>query len=114
VHLCYVDDSGDSNAGVTYTALLIPDREWSPLLSRWLLARKSIQERFQIAKKTELHAVNLMAGRGYSLGSGRRARSQGSEASAQHHLPRHDPRNPGRGNPRDDCREERGEPNRYL
>lgn len=67
MHLCYVDDSGNSKEGVTYTALLVPEQEWSPLLDRWLTARRSIQERFLVKKKTELHAVNLIGGRGYVI-----------------------------------------------
>lgn len=67
MHLCYVDDSGNSKEGVTYTALLVPEQEWSPLLDRWLTARKSIQERFSVKKKTELHAVNLIGGQGYVI-----------------------------------------------
>lgn len=67
VHLCYIDDSGNSKEGVTYTALLIPEQQWSPLLDRWLTARASIQERFLIKKKTELHAVELIGNRGYVI-----------------------------------------------
>lgn len=67
MHLCYIDDSGNSKEGVTYTALLVPEQEWSPLLDRWLAARASIQERFLVKKKTELHAVELIGGRGYVI-----------------------------------------------
>lgn len=65
VHLCYIDDSGNSKEGVTYTALVVPEREWSPLLDRWLTARASVHERFLVKKKSELHAVTLIGGQGY-------------------------------------------------
>ncbi|MBM4515519.1 DUF3800 domain-containing protein [Rhodococcus hoagii] len=48
---------------MTYTALLVRDREWSPLLERWIGARRSISSRFGISKNAELHASPLMGGR---------------------------------------------------
>jgi hypothetical protein len=64
VHLCYIDDSGDSKHGVTLTGLLVEDVHWSTLLDAWLEGRRAIHREFRVPKTVELHAVELYKGRG--------------------------------------------------
>ncbi|WP_308202080.1 DUF3800 domain-containing protein [Rathayibacter rubneri] len=82
MHLCYVDDSGDSRHGVTLTGLIVEDREWSGLLNAWLAGRRAIHREFGVLKTAELHATKLYKGRGQfcetlaqnaSFGTGKRA-----------------------------------------
>jgi len=64
VHLCYVDDSGDSKHGVTLTGLLVEDAHWSTVLNAWLGGRRAIHREFGVPKTAELHATKLFKGRG--------------------------------------------------
>ena len=64
VHICYVDDSGDSKHGVTLTGLLIEDRDWSGVLEAWLDGRRDLHREFGVPKTAELHATKLYKGRG--------------------------------------------------
>lgn len=64
MHLCYVDDSGESRHGTTLTALLVEDSKWSTLLSAWLDGRREIHNLFGVPKTRELHATELYKGRG--------------------------------------------------
>lgn len=64
MHLCYVDDSGDSKRGSSLPALIIQDRSWALTLEAWLAARRKIHQDFGVPKKKELHAVQLYKHRG--------------------------------------------------
>lgn len=64
MHLCYLDDSGDSRNGVTITALLIEERQWSAVLNAWLDGRRAIHREFGVLKRSEIHANDLYKGRG--------------------------------------------------
>jgi hypothetical protein len=64
VHLCYVDDSGDSRRGVLLTALIIDASQWSDALDAWLGGRREIHRIFGVPKVRELHANELYKGRG--------------------------------------------------
>ncbi|KZE88432.1 DUF3800 domain-containing protein [Microbacterium sp. TNHR37B] len=64
MHLCYLDDSGDSRHGVTITALIIEDRNWSSTLDAWLEGRRAIHREFGVLKHSEVHASALYKGRG--------------------------------------------------
>ncbi|GAA4719282.1 hypothetical protein GCM10023216_04880 [Isoptericola chiayiensis] len=64
MHLCYVDDSGDSKNGTTLSALMVPVERWSGLLESWLQGRRDIHRQFGVGKNTELHANLLYKGRG--------------------------------------------------
>lgn len=64
MHLCYVDDSGDSKNGTTLTALIVEDRHWRGLLSTWLEGRRELHAEFGVAKNTELHTFKLLKNRG--------------------------------------------------
>lgn len=63
VHLCYVDDSGDSKRGTTLTALMIEAHDWSSVLNAWLDGRRAIHKEFGVPKTKELHASDLYKGR---------------------------------------------------
>lgn len=63
MHLCYIDDSGDSKHGVTLTALLIEEHNWSSVLACWLEGRRAVYNEFRVLKKSELHANHLYKGR---------------------------------------------------
>ncbi|ANF32272.1 hypothetical protein A0130_11845 [Leifsonia xyli] len=64
MHLCYVDDSGDSRRGVLLTALIIEDVQWTRCLQAWLEGRRAIHRAFGVPKARELHASELYKGRG--------------------------------------------------
>ncbi|MGO4301985.1 DUF3800 domain-containing protein [Leifsonia sp. RAF41] len=64
MHLCYVDDSGDSRRGVLLTALIVEDSNWSRTLRAWLIGRREIHRVFGVPKLRELHANQLYKGRG--------------------------------------------------
>jgi len=64
MYLCYLDDSGDSKHGVTITALVIKDRNWSATLNAWLRGRRAIHREFGVLKHGEVHANGLYKGRG--------------------------------------------------
>ena len=64
MYLCYLDDSGDSKHGVTITALVIEDRNWSSTLDAWLSGRRAIHREFGVIKHREVHANDLYKGRG--------------------------------------------------
>jgi hypothetical protein len=64
MHLCYIDDSGDSRHGSTLTALIVEEQHWSGLLEAWLTGRRAIHQTFGVPKKRELHALELYKGRG--------------------------------------------------
>lgn len=64
MHLCCLDDSGDSRNGVTITALLIEERQWSAVLNAWLDGRRAIHREFGVLKRSEIHANDLYKGRG--------------------------------------------------
>ena len=64
MHLCYIDDSGDSDHGVILTALIIEDVRWSEVLDAWLEGRRQIHREFHVPKLKELHANTLYKGRG--------------------------------------------------
>lgn len=59
MHLCYLEDSGDSKHGVTITALIIEDRDWSAVLDAWLNGRRTIHKQFRVPKNSEIHANEL-------------------------------------------------------
>lgn len=63
MHLCYIDDSGDSKHGVTLTALLIAEKDWSSVLAFWLRGRREIFNEFGVLKNREIHANHLYKGR---------------------------------------------------
>jgi len=64
MHLCYIDDSGDSRHGVVLTALVIEESSWSDNLRVWLEGRRAIHREFGVPKAKELHANKLYKGRG--------------------------------------------------
>jgi hypothetical protein len=64
VHLCYVDDSGHPQKGITLTALIIEDVRWTEVLGAWLEGRRVLHREFGVPKLKELHAVKLYKGRG--------------------------------------------------
>lgn len=64
MHLCYVDDSGDSLNGTTLTALIVEDKNWSGLLDAWLQGRRDLHQQFGVAKTKEIHANTLYKKRG--------------------------------------------------
>lgn len=64
VHLCYIDDSGDSRHGVILTALIIHESDWAENLESWLQGRREIHREFGVPKTRELHANKLYKGRG--------------------------------------------------
>ncbi|MCJ1709531.1 DUF3800 domain-containing protein [Microbacterium sp. VKM Ac-2923] len=64
MHLCYIDDSGHPQTGITLTALLIGEDHWNQVLSAWLDGRREIHREFGVPKTAELHAVKLYKGRG--------------------------------------------------
>ncbi|WP_207795489.1 DUF3800 domain-containing protein [Cryobacterium zongtaii] len=64
VHLCYVDDSGDSKNGTTLTAVIVEDKHWSALLDAWLEGRREVHRLFGVGKNLEIHAHKLYKGRG--------------------------------------------------
>lgn len=64
MHLCYVDDSGDSRHGTTLTALIVEDAHWTSVLDAWLSGRREIHRAFGVPKLRELHANELYKGRG--------------------------------------------------
>jgi hypothetical protein len=64
VHLCYVDDSGDSRSGTILSALLVEPQHWAGLLDVWLGARREIHRLSGVAKTRELHANALYKRRG--------------------------------------------------
>lgn len=59
MHLCYVDDSGESRSGVTLTALLVSADKWSALLDSWLEGRREIYRQFGVPKTRELQESPL-------------------------------------------------------
>nr|WP_202453109.1 DUF3800 domain-containing protein [Streptomyces sp. SID4913] len=63
VYFCYADDSG-ADQGRTLTGLLIPEEGWSDLLHHWLEGRRKLEEEWGVPKNTELHASQLVKGRG--------------------------------------------------
>lgn len=69
MYLCYLDDSGDSRRGVTITALLIEERDWTTVLEAWLQGRREIHQHFGVLKRSEIHANDLYKGRGRFCGS---------------------------------------------
>jgi hypothetical protein len=62
-YVAYIDDSGDAFTAV-YTALLIPVEQWSQTLAEWLELRKKFYEGYLIPANFELHATDLLAGKG--------------------------------------------------
>ena len=62
-YIAYIDDSGDDHTAV-YTALLIPIERWSETLGDWLSFRANLYEAFKIPASFELHATELLAGKG--------------------------------------------------
>ena len=64
MHLCYVDDSGDARRGTTLSAILVEERHWTGLLDAWLEGRRQIHRTFGVPKTRELHANELLKGRG--------------------------------------------------
>ena len=64
MHLVYVDDSGDAKHGTMLSALIVAERNWSPLLEAWLSGRRAINDAFGVRKHAELHANQLFKGRG--------------------------------------------------
>lgn len=65
MHLCYIDDSGDSRSGTTLTALMVHDYSWAALLDAWLQGRREIHGLFGVPKSRELHSTELYKGRGH-------------------------------------------------
>lgn len=64
MHLCYVDESGDSRHGTLLTAVLVENQHWSGLLGAWLQGRREIHKAFGVPKTKEIHANQLYKGRG--------------------------------------------------
>ena len=62
-YIAYIDDSGDENTAV-YTALLIPAEKWNLTLGKWLSFRKQLYDGYSIPADFELHATELLAGKG--------------------------------------------------
>ncbi|MEK8143774.1 DUF3800 domain-containing protein [Streptomyces sp. M10(2022)] len=63
MYFCYADDSG-ADQGRTLTGLLVPEEGWNDLLHHWLEGRRALESEWGIAKNTELHANQLVKGRG--------------------------------------------------
>ncbi|MEV8136214.1 DUF3800 domain-containing protein [Microbacterium aurantiacum] len=63
MYFCYLDDSGDSKNGVTITALLVEDKNWTSVLDAWLEGRRAIHREFSVLKHSEIHASQLYKGR---------------------------------------------------
>lgn len=82
MHLCYLEDSGDSKNGVTITALLIEDREWATVLEAWLGGRRAIHRDFGVVKHSEIHANELFKGRGRYCASAEEDRGFGTAKRA--------------------------------
>jgi hypothetical protein len=55
-YVVYVDDSGNQDAGVLWTALAIPLEMWSEYLGRWQGFRRNLLNRHQLPSAFELHA----------------------------------------------------------
>lgn len=83
VHLAYVDDSGDKH-GTTLTALIVEDQHWAGLLEAWLEGRRKIHQNYGITKNHELHAVELMKGRGAFWNLDVETRAAIAETMARH------------------------------
>jgi len=83
VHLAYVDDTGDKN-GTMLTALIVEDQHWSGLLEAWLEGRRKIHQNWGITKNQELHAVELMKGRGPFFGVEAHVREAIAETMTRH------------------------------
>lgn len=82
MYLCYLDDSGDSKHGVTITALLIKDSDWSAVLEAWLAGRREIHREFAVLKHSEIHANDLYKGRGSYCATDAGNKSFGSDKRA--------------------------------
>lgn len=82
MYLCYLDESGDSRHGVTITALLVEEREWTSVLDAWLQGRREIHQTFGVLKKSEIHANELYKGRGSYCASEAEDRKFGSDKRA--------------------------------
>jgi len=63
VYICYADDSGD-NTSRSITALLVEDKNWSPLMAKWLEGRAYLTKTWGVRKDAELHALELAKQRG--------------------------------------------------
>jgi hypothetical protein len=55
-YVVYVDDSGNQEAGVLWTALAIPLEMWSEYLGRWRGFRQNLLNQHQLPSAFELHA----------------------------------------------------------
>ncbi len=84
VYFCYVDDSG-ADQGRTLTGLLVPEEGWSDLLHHWLEGRRKLQETWGVPKNTELHAVDLVKGRGRPCATENQNKSFGRPARIAAH-----------------------------
>jgi hypothetical protein len=63
MRLIYIDDSGDETAAV-YSALCIRDTQWRECFRMLKSHRQDLRRRFGIYVRKELHATELVAGRG--------------------------------------------------
>lgn len=63
MRLIYVDDSGDAGAR-TLSAISIPEDKWSEVMGKWLRGRWRMYQAFGVHKNQELHANELLKGRG--------------------------------------------------
>jgi len=63
MHLDISTIPGIQKTGVTLTALIIHEEQWSSVLSPWLAGRRAIHAAFGVSKKQELHANHLYKGR---------------------------------------------------
>lgn len=55
-YVVYVDDSGNQEVGVLWTALAIPLEMWSEYLGRWQGFRENLLNQHQVPSSFELHA----------------------------------------------------------
>ncbi|MFD7734158.1 DUF3800 domain-containing protein [Kitasatospora phosalacinea] len=63
MYFCYADDSGANDAR-TLTGLLVPEDGWNDLLHCWLEGRRALEDTWAVPKNYELHANELIKGRG--------------------------------------------------
>jgi len=60
-YLIYVDDSGDEEIGDLFSALIIPGRRWSEMLTYWRKLREELERSNGLPPKFELHARSFLS-----------------------------------------------------
>lgn len=63
MHIVYIDDSGDRTYG-TFSALIIPAKNWRESLDLLIDMRRDFQRRYGMFVRKEIHARDFVAGRG--------------------------------------------------